>query len=167
MDRVPMPSYLISLAGAAVAGALVIGSAAAAPGAGAPIEVLVDHAKVMHIARPADIVIIGNPGIADATIQDSQTLIITGHSYGTTNLIVLDAQGQAIAEELVSVQPNEDDIVTVYKVDKDKGAQRESFACNPTCAPALSIGDANDWFNGVRDQIQARGSVATPAGPNK
>src|SRR5690349_12335114 len=77
MDRVPMPSYLISLAGAAVAGALVIGSAAAAPGAGAPIEVLVDHAKVMHIARPADIVIIGNPGIADATIQDSQTLIIT------------------------------------------------------------------------------------------
>jgi len=157
-----MPSFLLRLAGAVVAGGLIAGTAAAAPGAGAPIQVLVDHAKVMHIARPADIVIIGNPGIADATIQDSQTLIITGHSFGTTNLIVLDAQGQAIAEELVSVQPNEDDVVTVYKVSKDSGMRRESFACNPNCAPTLSIGDAQDWFNGVRDQIQAHGSVATP-----
>jgi hypothetical protein len=166
MDRVSMPSCLLRLAGTALAGALAVTGALAAPGMGAPIEVLVDHAKVMHIARPADIVIIGNPGIADATIQDSQTLIITGHSYGTTNLIVLDAQGQAIAEEVVSVQPNDDDVVTVYKVDKD-GTSRESFACNPACAPTLSIGDASDWFSSVQSQIQARGDISKPAAPAK
>ncbi len=76
---------------------------------------VVDQAKVMRISRPADIVIIGNPAIADATIQDNQTLIITGHSFGTTNLIVLDASGQAIAEEMVTVGPQNDQVVTVYK----------------------------------------------------
>ena len=64
---------------------------------------MIDHAKVMHISRPAEVVIVGNPGIADATIQDQQTLIITGRSFGSTNLIVLDASGKAIAEETLSV----------------------------------------------------------------
>lgn len=162
-----MPSCLLRLAGTALAGALAVTGALAAPGMGAPIEVLVDHAKVMHIARPADIVIIGNPGIADATIQDSQTLIITGHSFGTTNLIVLDAKGEAIADELVTVQPSDDDLVTVYRVDRDKGMSRETFSCNPACAPTLAIGDANDWFNGVREQIQGRGTMTSTDGGAK
>jgi hypothetical protein len=166
MGRVPTAS-LSRLAGAALAGALFAAGAGGAEAAGDPIQVTVDHAKVMHIARPADIVIIGNPGIADATIQDSQTLIITGHSFGTTNLIVLDAQGQAIADELVNVQPNEDDLVTVYKIDKDKGAARETFSCNPACAPALAIGDASDWFNGVREQIQGRSGMASAGAAGK
>lgn len=159
-----MQSFFSRLAGAAIAGGLVVSGATVALAAGDPIQVTVDHAKVMHIARPADIVIIGNPGIADATIQDSQTLIITGHSFGTTNLIVLDAKGDAIADELVTVQPNEDDLVTVYKVDKDKGTSRQTFSCSPACAPTLAIGDANDWFNGVREQIQGRSSMAGGGG---
>jgi len=166
MGRVSTAS-LPRLAGAALAGALIMAGAGGAEAAGDPIQVTVDHAKVMHIARPADIVIIGNPGIADATIQDSQTLIITGHSFGTTNLIVLDAQGQAIADELVNVQPNEDDLVTVYKIDRDKGASRETFSCSPACAPTLAIGDASEWFNGVRDQIQGRGSMASTGANGK
>jgi hypothetical protein len=163
MDRVSMPSLLSRLAGAALAGVLLTAGAGAAP-AGDPIQVTVDQAKVMHIARPADIVIIGNPGIADATIQDSQTLIITGHSFGTTNLIVLDAKGQAIAEELVSVQPNEADLVTVYKVNKENGPSRETFSCNPVCAPTLAIGDGKEWFDGVLGQIRSRDERAGGSG---
>ena len=161
MDRVSTAS-LSCLAGAALAAALVVAGNEAAQAAGDPIQVTVDHAKVMHIARPADIVIIGNPGIADATIQDSQTLIITGHSFGTTNLIVLDAQGQAIADEVVTVQPNEDDLVTIYKVNKENGPTRETFSCSPVCAPTLAIGDAKDWFGDVLGQIKDRGSIASP-----
>jgi hypothetical protein len=167
MDRVSMPSLLSRLTGAVLAGVFVAASANGALAAAEPIKVTVDHAKVMHIARPADIVIIGNPGIADATIQDSQTLIITGHSFGTTNLIVLDAKGEAIADELVTVQPSDDDLVTVYRVDRDKGMSRETFSCNPACAPTLAIGDANDWFNGVREQIQGRGTMTSTDGGAK
>ena len=141
---------------AAVAG-LLLSSASIPALAADSIEVTVDRAKVMHIARPADIVIIGNPAIADATIQDNQTLIITGRSFGTTNLIVLDAAGNAIAEENVTVQPD-DDVVTIYK-----RSSRETYSCTPDCAPVVAIGDSADSFNAIKDQITAHGSLSDAA----
>ena len=141
---------------AAIAGAL---TCAALPAAAADnIEVVVDQAKVMRISRPADVVIIGNPAIADATIQDNQTLIITGHSYGTTNLIVLDASGQAIADELVTVGPQNDQVVTVYK-----RAARETFSCTPDCAPTLALGDSSTVYDAVSTQVLAHSGLASQA----
>jgi Flp pilus assembly secretin CpaC len=125
--------------------------ATAAPAAADDIEVIVDRAKVFRIAQPADVVIIGNPAIADATIQDSQTLIITGRSYGTTNLIVLDASGAVVADEIIAVGAQDEGVVTVYRRDL-----RESFACNPTCSPMLAVGDSKAWFDSVNEQIQAQ-----------
>ena len=50
--------------------ALFLLAVATAPGAfaaeAAALSVMIDHAKVMHISRPAEVVIVGNPGIADA-----------------------------------------------------------------------------------------------------
>src|SRR5512146_678458 len=86
----------------AVVGVASLAASTTASVAADPISVIVDRAKVLRISQPADVVIIGNPAIADATIQDSRTLIITGRSYGTTNLIVLDKQGQQIAADLVT-----------------------------------------------------------------
>src|SRR5690606_1547144 len=70
---------------------------------GAPISVNVNMARVLRISAPAATVIVGNPGIADVTIQDPQTLILTGKSYGQTNLIVLDSRGEPVADTLVEV----------------------------------------------------------------
>jgi Flp pilus assembly secretin CpaC len=120
-----------------------------------PISVVVDRAKVMRISRPADIVIIGNPSIADATIQDAQTLIITGRSYGTTNLIILDAAGQAIADEVVTVSPTNDQVVTVYR-----RASRQTLSCTPDCSPTLALGDNSASFSSTTTQIQAARSLA-------
>src|SRR5882757_9835920 len=96
----PSSSKLVRLLLAA-AGAAVV--ATAIPAFADTITVAVDRAKVMRMSRPADVVIVGNPSIADATVQDNQTLIITGKSFGSTNLIVLDAAGQSIAESVVTV----------------------------------------------------------------
>jgi Flp pilus assembly secretin CpaC len=118
-----------------------------------PIEVTIDRAKVMHISRPADTIIIGNPGIADATIQDAQTLIITGKSFGSTNLIVLDAEGQPIADEILSVRPNDDSVVTVFR-----RSSRVTLSCTPDCSPTLAIGDNNDAFDTLNSQIGVHNS---------
>lgn len=123
-----------------------------------PIQVVVDRAKVMRISRPADIVIIGNPAIADATIQDAQTLIITGRSFGSTNLIVLDADGLAIADETITVGPQNEDVVTVYR-----RAARETFSCTPDCSPTLALGDNAASFDSVSSQIQSHGSISDAA----
>ena len=127
-----------------------------------PIAVAIDRAKVMRISRPADVVIVGNPAIADATIQDAQTLIITGRSFGTTNLIVLDSTGQPIVDEIVSVTTANDDVVTVFK-----GAKRETLSCTPDCSPMLAIGDRADTFTVVSDQIQAHSTISDAAAGGK
>jgi Flp pilus assembly secretin CpaC len=142
--------------------ALVLLAMAVAPGASAAdaLSVTIDHAKVMHISRPADIVIVGNPGIADATIQDQQTLIITGRSYGSTNLIVLDSSGKAIAEETLTVEPSNDNVVAVYKT-VDKRLTRQTFSCTPNdCSPTLAIGDDGTAFSAASAQIKEHGDNA-------
>jgi Flp pilus assembly secretin CpaC len=123
-----------------------------------PISVMIDRAKVMRISRPADTVIIGNPAIADAAIQDSQTLIITGRSFGTTNLIVLDNSGQAIADEILTVQAGNDAVVTVFKRD-----ERQTLSCNPECGPMLAIGDDAKAFGSVKTQISDHQSISDSA----
>ncbi|MEZ5799399.1 MAG: pilus assembly protein N-terminal domain-containing protein [Nitratireductor sp.] len=73
--------------------AIPASAAMAEEGTGEPVTVIVDRAKVFRISRPAATVIIGNPSIADATVEDEKTLVLTGRSFGVTNLIVLDAMG--------------------------------------------------------------------------
>jgi len=101
------------------------------------IGIQVNRAKVMRIPRPASMIIIGNNAIADATIKDSQTLIITGKQYGTTNLIVLDAAGEPIADEVVRVSSALDGNLVVYK-----GSQRSTYSCSPHCEQVMRIGDS-------------------------
>ena len=119
------------------------------------IEVMVDRAKVMRVSRPAAMVIIGNPAIADATIKDSQTLIITGKQFGSTNLIVLDAEGEPIADELLSVSSALDNHVVVYR-----GAKRQTMSCAPKCEPVFRIGDSAEVTSGLAKQIQLHGKMA-------
>lgn len=124
-----------------------------------PINIVIDRAKVMRISRPADTIIIGNPGIADATIQDNQTLIITGRSYGSTNLIVLDADGQPIADEILLVESTDESVVTVFK-----RSSQVTLSCTPKCAPTLTIGDNGDVFTKVDSQISAHNSLSGQSG---
>jgi len=110
----------------------------------APVSVKVNMARILKISAPANTVIIGNPGVADVTIQDSQTLVLTGKSYGQTNMIVLDAQGKAIADTLIEVVQAQADIVTVYM-----GQARTTLACAPVCQPTVMLGDDTGFSSAV------------------
>lgn len=103
---------------------------------GDAVSVKVNMARVVRIDSPAATVIIGNPGIADVTIQDPQTLVLTGKSYGTTNLIVLDGVGNPIADTIVEVVQADTGMLTVYQ-----GDARTTLACAPKCQPTIMLGD--------------------------
>lgn len=103
---------------------------------GAPINVNVNMARVLRISSPAATVIVGNPGIADVTIQDPMTLILTGKSYGQTNLIVLDSRGEPIADTMVEVVQMQAGLTTVYQ-----GLARTTMSCAPVCQPMVMLGD--------------------------
>lgn len=116
---------------------LLTGTGTAALAKDGAVSVEVNMARILRISAPASTVIIGNPGIADVTIQDATTLILTGKSYGSTNLIVLDSAGNPVADTIVDVvQQKQSDLITIYM-----GAARNSMMCNPVCQPVIMIGD--------------------------
>lgn len=129
-------------------------TAAAAPGiaeAKDPIAVTIDMAKVMRVSAPAATVVVGNPGIADATVQDRQTLVITGKMAGQTNLVVLDAKGQLIADEVINVTKPQAGYVTVQR-----GPIRYSYACTPHCNATIEPGDEKNYFEVSEAQLRKR-----------
>lgn len=134
-------SRSIGLTSVAIALATVLALGAVAPAtadeASAPISVKVNMARILRIGSPAATVVVGNPGVADVTIQDPQTLILTGKSYGQTNMIVLDAKGNPIADTLVEVIQSQADLVTMFN-----GSARNTVACAPSCAPVVMVGDS-------------------------
>ncbi|MEL6734962.1 MAG: pilus assembly protein N-terminal domain-containing protein [Pseudomonadota bacterium] len=122
------------------------------------LKIIVDRARVVRIAKAADTIIVGNPAIVDATIQDARTLILTGRSFGVTNLIVLDSEGDPIVDETVVVQGHERNTVRIYRQ-----ALRETLACSPVCEPTLTIGDNEGPFDTAHEQIEKRNELSTKA----
>jgi hypothetical protein len=146
---------LTSVRSVALAALVAAAVPSAQPALAAPVTVLLDQATVMPVGRPAATIIVGNPAIADATILDNQTLVITGHSYGTTNFLILDAAGERIANELVTVVAPERGSVTVHR-----RSSKQTYSCAPACAPAIALGDNKDDFNAIDSQVRSRRGLA-------
>ncbi|MEM9633200.1 MAG: pilus assembly protein N-terminal domain-containing protein [Pseudomonadota bacterium] len=123
-----------------------------------PVLVTVDRAKVFRIDDDASAVIVGNPFIADVAMFDQNTVVITGKSYGTTNLVILDANSKPIVDEVITVRASESDVVSVYR-----NAARSTLSCNPICEPTLRLGDSEGAFNSTAEQATARNDLAIKA----
>jgi Flp pilus assembly secretin CpaC len=92
------------------------------------LRVFMNHARVLKLDRPVSKVIVGNSNVADATVADSTTIVLTGRSFGTTNLVLLDAEGNAIADERVLVSIDEGNTVRVFRQ-----TERSILSCTPNC----------------------------------
>ncbi|MFT3978727.1 MAG: pilus assembly protein N-terminal domain-containing protein [Sphingomonas bacterium] len=149
------------LAGLLLAPSLAVGAALAAPQSTAleSVVVLVDHAKVVRLPERAQTVIVGNPAIADVAVQRNGVMVVTGKSFGVTNLIALDAAGSLLAESLVRVSAASDSVLTVQR-----GMDRESYSCTPECQPSIQLGDAQKYFGDVGTQASNRNALATGSG---
>lgn len=112
----------------AIGAALLMGAGALAAQDGDMLRVYMDHARVLRLDRPVAKVIVGNAKIADATVADATTIVLTGKSFGTTNLLLLDALGHPIVDERVLVSIDEGNTVRVYKQ-----AERTVYSCSPNC----------------------------------
>jgi Flp pilus assembly secretin CpaC len=118
---------------------LVAAMVSAAPAAYAQDEgilrVYMNSARVLKLDRPVSKVIVGNAEVADATVADSRTIVLTGRSYGTTNLVLLDADGNAIVDERILVSIDEASTVRVFK-----STQRTVLSCTPNCEEHAQTG---------------------------
>lgn len=112
------------------------------------ITVETGKAKAIKLKTNADSVIIGNPNIADVAVHDDTLLFVTGKSYGTTNLMIFDNEGNTIHSSDVVVTANTTSWVSV----KRAGANF-TYDCSPDCRPTLSPGDDNAHYGNVSEQL--------------
>ncbi len=124
---------------------------AASPGV---LKVTVDQAKVIQLSTVAKTLVVGNPAIANVTLLKDGLLVVTGIGYGVTNLIALDAQGTIIDEKQIEVEPTSSVLVV------QRGNDRASYWCHPTCMPTVQLGDDNDVFTKATTQITTRDGLA-------
>ncbi|HRD75201.1 MAG TPA: pilus assembly protein N-terminal domain-containing protein [Hyphomicrobiaceae bacterium] len=135
-----MWSKFAKLAAVAVVAAVVT----AAPVSAADLIVKYDQSQIIRLDRPVAEIIIGNSTIADVSVQAPQMLVVTGKTFGITNVIILDASRQTIAEHRIIVQRDEVNIVTLHAA-----AKRQSYNCTPRCNPSLVVGDDLNYFETV------------------
>jgi hypothetical protein len=126
-------------------------------GGGAVILAL-DHARVMRVVGNISTIVIGNPAIADASMPDPHTLILTGKSYGETNLVMLDHTGAIVAEQMLRVTVRGQSLVSVYR-----GVQRTTLSCSPTCEIRPTPGDVPEQVQAGLNAFQARNEAALQA----
>jgi hypothetical protein len=135
-------------------------AATPAQAATSTFTVNVDQAQIMRLPDKVATIVIGNPLIADATLQAGGILVITGKGYGATNLLALDRAGKIIMDTTVQVVgAGGGDLVVVYK-----GTARESYSCTPECAPRITLGDDSKFFGDTMTQSGSRtGGAQTPS----
>jgi Pilus formation protein N terminal region len=152
---------------------LVLATFAAPAIADEPIAVRLDQAAVLKLPERAATVIIGNPLIADVSIQPGGIAVVTGKGYGATNVIVMDHSGVVMLEKIVEVREPMGPIVVVYR-----GATRQTYSCTPGCVTRVTLGDSSkddwdlgkdtalplDYFNRALNQTVTRNNQALGSG---
>jgi hypothetical protein len=129
-------------------------AAMAEPAADA-VAVNVDQAKLVKLPARVATIVVGNPLIADVTLQTGGVLVVTGKGYGATNFIAMDRSGEVLVDRVIQVEGPTDQLITVYA-----GVNRESYSCMPICQRRITLGDGENYFKSTIDQA---GSLSTQA----
>lgn len=146
-----------SLCSAFAVAILFLGSIKAwsdAPGEG-PLMVILDQARLVKLPERAVTVVVGNPLIADVSLQTGGLMVITGKGYGLTNIVALDRSGATLMEKNVVVRGPGYEAVVVYR-----GVDKETYSCTPECGPRITLGDFPAHFNSTLAQTTVRNSQA-------
>ncbi len=130
-------------------------------GSSSAVTITLDQAQVMKLPDGVATLVVGNPLIADISVQSGGMAVLTGKGYGVTNLVALDRSGAVLEQKTVQVQGGRDSVV-VYR-----GVERESYSCTPKCERRITLGDTNEYFGSTLGQTSARTGQALGAVQSK
>ena len=108
-----------------------------------PLVLYADQSKIISLTGTPSIVVVGNPSIADATIQ-GQRVFLHGRSFGTTNVVILNDNGDQLADFEIDVQLGGGNNVSLFKA----GALY-TYVCAADCESVMHIGDQPVYFKDV------------------
>ncbi len=119
-----------------------------------------DQTSLLMLSAEPGTIVIGNPGIADVTLNGKQ-LFLHGKSPGMTNLTVLDSNGNKLADMDLTVANDYRNQVSVYSSSAKAPPTRNTFSCMPDCEATVVAGDAADYLGATISNNSQREAFAT------
>ena len=105
-------------------------------------KVELNKTEIVRLPGAAGSIVVGNPLIADISVQSVDTIFVVGRGYGETNLIVLDAQGNTMMNANLQVVNS----LSSHGVRVYNGTNRETYSCIPYCSPSPVLGDSQEFI---------------------
>jgi Flp pilus assembly secretin CpaC len=100
------------------------------------------EALVVKLAKPATSVVIGDPTVADVSLETPTTVVVFGKAPGETNMLVLSGDQELLLDWPVVVSPVVDRHVTVLNPQTEGAPTEVLYACGTNrCARVLSPTD--------------------------
>lgn len=118
----------------------------------------IDEITALDFEGTAGTVVVANPSVVEAIVQDGTGAILQGRMPGVTDLLVQDADGAVLGLWRIRVAGSRASSLVVYR-----GRDRETLFCDPVCAPGATPGDAPAAFAGAADQAKSRLELAGDA----
>lgn len=109
-----------------------------------------NKSKPIKLKHAAASVVVGNPNVADVAVHSERLVFITGKTFGTTNLLIFNEEGQQIYSTDIVVTTN-----TANQVVVNRAGLNRTYSCDGECRPVLNIGDQQEFFAYVEEQHDA------------
>ena len=148
----------VAQAALVVAAVLMFYGAQHSASAQSQLKVGVDEARVVPLVKSPATVIVGNPLIADVSVQNGTLLVVMGKNYGTTNIIALDGAGEEIANVSLNVTTSGN-----FEVSLHRGSSRTTLNCAPMCEEEMNVGDSVEQFEKIFKQTPGRTGLSNDA----
>lgn len=107
---------------------------AAPAGAGDVVTVTLDKAKILRLDRPAAIVMLAKPEIADVVLENPRFLFLIGRAAGETSLTILDASKNEILSATLAVVPENEKQISILRHCRSQGGgncqPEETMSCS-------------------------------------
>jgi hypothetical protein len=129
----------------ALAGSLFAASALAGQ-----LSVEANKTVPVRIPGAAASIVLGNKNVADVAVHDEHLIFITGKTFGTTNLMVFNKNGDQVYSTEIVVTVNSSNLVTV-----NRSGENYTYDCAPECRSVASPGDASAYFDILLQQQMA------------
>ena len=99
------------------------------------LRVDINKMKVIELNRPATVVSVANPNIADITVQSPRVILVIGKATGETTIHISHKDGRLLSYD-VFVSPSTVDKVTVHL----GSSAVQTLQCLPRCIPVGELG---------------------------
>ncbi|MCI5046580.1 MAG: pilus assembly protein N-terminal domain-containing protein [Aquisalinus sp.] len=129
-----------------------------APAMAGELWLTIDQVRNYEIETPVSSIVVGNPAIADVTVQSNNKILLYGKTPGLTNIYFFDQNGDRIDNLNIRVQSPSGNMLVL-----NRGVERATYTCTQKCELTAAVGDSDAIFGQVTGQATAKVSTALEA----